>query len=124
MKTRLLILAVGVFGVLAFIFAGCSARASAPRAGRANGELYPPQPSRRKTPQAVKPINLTHLALVILACIAGSACSVITPSLPHSTPAALPAIPVARNHDAIDLFTGYHCPARHHYETPNTSLAP
>lgn len=78
MKTRLLILAVGVFGVLAFIFASCSAR-------------------------------------------------------------ALPAIPAIRNHDArgryflppcprcgaapIDIFTGYHCPARHHYETPTTTLA-
>lgn len=35
MKTRLLILAVGVFGVLAFIFASCSARA---RLLRSQGE--------------------------------------------------------------------------------------
>jgi len=83
---------------------------------------------------------LVLLISIICLLLAAASCSVTSsPRLQVSSSSALPAIPVVRNHDArghyflppcprcgaapIDIFTGYHCPARHHYETPTTTLA-
>jgi len=88
----------------------------------------------------MKPRILVILGSAGIICLlfAAVSCSVGVPPL-GGQEIALPAIPATRNHDArghyflppcprcgaapIDIFTGYHCPARHHYETPTTTLA-